>query len=135
MKYYNIINLPRPVSSRPKMSAIDRATQFSAFAALVGLDEQMNETARLVDRKIELSEDEVAILNRKLQLLIYMLNEQEEKPKIKVCYFVTDPYKEGGSYITKIGAVKGIDDIFHKILFMDGTEINTYDVLDFDIIV
>lgn len=49
MKYDHIINLERPASSRPKMSSADRAAQLSAFAALVGLDEQMDETARLVN--------------------------------------------------------------------------------------
>lgn len=112
MRYDRIINLPRPASCHPKMSAYDRAAQFSAFAALVGLDEQMDETARLVDSKIELSEDEVAILNRKFQILTQKLNEDEERPQIKVCYFVPDERKDGGAYITKIGTVRRIDEVF-----------------------
>lgn len=132
MRYDRIINLERPASLRPKMSAIDRAAQFSAFAALVGLDEQMDETARLVNNKIELSEDEIEILNRKIQTLVQKLN--EELPKIKVSYFVPDPCKDGGSYVTKIGVVKRIDDVFFKIMFADGAEISVSDILDFDII-
>lgn len=132
MKYDHLINQQRPASSRPKMSAVDRAAQFSAFAALVGLDEQMDETARLVDSKIELSEDEIEILNRKIQTLVQKLN--EEQPKIKVSYFVPDPRKDGGSYVTKVGEVKRIDDVFFKLLFTDGAEICVSDVLDFDII-
>ena len=71
MMYEQIIDLSRPVSSRPKMSALDRAAQFSAFAALVGLDEQMEEMARLVESKIEMSEDDVEKLNGKLLLSEY----------------------------------------------------------------
>ena len=71
MMYEQIIDLSRPVSSRPKMSALDRAAQFSAFAALVGLDEQMEETARLVECRIEMSEDDVEKLNGKLLLSEY----------------------------------------------------------------
>ena len=134
MKYANLINQPRPVSSRPKMSAVDRAAQFSAFAALVGLDDQINETARLVDSKIELSEDEIAVLNRKIQVLVQKLNEDGERPKIKVSYFVPDQHKEGGAYVTKTEAVKLIDDVFFKVLFMDGSEISILDILDFEII-
>ena len=115
------------------MSAVDRAAQFSAFAALTGLDEQMDETERLVDSKIELSEDEAAILNGKLQVLAQILNENEERPQIKVCYFVPDERKEGGAYVTKIGTVKRIDEVFFKLLFTDGAEIDVSDVLDFDI--
>jgi len=133
MKYDYLINQPRPASLRPKMSAVDRAAQFSAFAALVGLDEQMDETARLVGSKIELSEDEAAILNGKLQVLAQILNENEERPQIKVCYFVPDERKEGGAYVTKIGTVKRIDEVFFKLLFTDGSEICVSDILDFNI--
>lgn len=133
MKYDHLINQPRPASSRPKMSAVDRAAQFSAFAALVGLDKQMDETARLVDSKIELSEDEIEILNRKFQYLTQRLNEDEERPQVKVCYFVPDERKDGGAYVTKIGTVKRIDDVFFKLLFTDGTEICVSDILDFEI--
>lgn len=133
MKYDHLINQPRPASSRPKMSAVDRAAQFSAFAALVGLDEQMDETARLVDSKIELSEDEIEILNRKFQYLAQRLNEDEERPQVKVCYFVPDERKDGGAYVTKIGTVKRINDVFFKLLFTDGADICVSDILDFEI--
>lgn len=134
MRYSHLIDIPRPVSGRLKMSAIDRAAQFSAFAALVGLDEQMDETARIVAGKIELSEDEVEILNRKIQILAQKLKEYEDYPKINVSYFVPDPRKEGGSYVMKIGEVKRVDDVFFKIMFADGAEISVSDILDFEII-
>lgn len=134
MRYDYLINQPRPASSRPKMSAVDRAAQFSAFAALVGLDEQMDETARLVDSKIELSEDEIEVLNRKFQVLAQRLNEDKERPQVKVYYFVPDERKDGGAYVTKVGTVKRVDEIFHRINFTDGTEICVSDVLDFDMI-
>lgn len=133
MKYDHLINQPRPASLRPTMSAVDRAAQFSAFAALVGLDEQMDETARLVDSKIELSEDEIEILNRKFQYLAQRLNEDEKRPQVKVCYFVPDERKEGGAYVTKVGTVKRIDEVFFKLLFTDGAEICVSDILDFNI--
>ena len=132
MRYDRIINLERPASSRPKMSAIERAAQFSAFAALVGLDEQMDETARLVDCKIELSEDEIETLNQKFQRLIEVL--EDYRSQIKVTYFVPDPHKDGGAYVTKVGTVKRIDVVFFKIIFADGVEVSVSDILDFDIV-
>ena len=134
MRYGRIINLPRTASCRPKMSALDMAAQFSAFAALVGLDEQMDETARLVDSKIELSDDEIDRLNRKILLLLQKVNNSEGYPKIKVIYFAPDQRKNGGSYVTKIGAVKRVDDIFRQILFTDGTNLKISEMLDFEII-
>ena len=44
-KYDDIINLPHHVSqTRPQMSMIDRAAQFSPFAALTGYDAAIKET-------------------------------------------------------------------------------------------
>ena len=134
MMYKRIINLSRPVSRQPKMSAIDRAAQFSAFAALVGLDEQMDETARRVDSKIELSEDEIERLNQKIQLLIQKVSEDEEYPEIRAVCFVPDGRKDGGAYVIKSGAVKRVDDVFFKIVFTDGAEVNISDIFDFEII-
>lgn len=132
MKYDYLINQQRPASLRPKMSAVNRAAQFSAFAALVGLDQQMDETARLVDSKIELSEDEIEVLNRKFQVLAQKLNEDKERPQVKVCYFVPDERKDGGAYVTKISTVKRLDDIFRQVLFTDGLSIKISDILDFE---
>lgn len=47
--YDDIIGLDRPSSpGRPKMPRADRAAQFAPFAALTGLDEAVEETARIV---------------------------------------------------------------------------------------
>ena len=80
----------------------------------------MDETARLVGSKIELSEDEIEILNRKFQVLAQKLNEDKERPQVKLCYFVPDERKNGGAYVTKIGAencaARSTADIFGREL-------------------
>ena len=49
-KYDDIIELPHHVSSRhPRMAPLDRAAQFSPFAALTGHDAAIKETARLAE--------------------------------------------------------------------------------------
>ena len=48
-KYEDIINMERPVSKHPKMSMHDRAAQFAPFAALTGLEEELEETAEKWD--------------------------------------------------------------------------------------
>ena len=56
--YEDIINLPHHVSSkRPQMPMLDRAAQFSPFAALTGYDDAIHETARLTNNKVDLSPD------------------------------------------------------------------------------
>ena len=45
-KYEQIINLERPKSRHPKMSLEARAGQFSAFNALTGHEEAIENTAR-----------------------------------------------------------------------------------------
>lgn len=66
MKYDYLINQPRPASTRPKMSEVDRTAEFTSFVALMGLDEQIDET------------------------------------------------EDGGTYVTKIGMAKRIDNVFSR---------------------
>ncbi len=40
-KYDDIIHLSRPVSTRAKMSRMDRGAQFAPFAALPGFDAEL----------------------------------------------------------------------------------------------
>ena len=84
--YEDIINLPHHVSSkRPQMSMLDRAAQFSPFAALTGYDDAIHETGRLTDEKIDLSEEEKEALDRKQQFLMERLGGH---PALTVTYFV-----------------------------------------------
>ena len=67
-KYDDIINLPHHVSpTRQQMPMSDRAAQFSPFAALTGYEDVISETARLTDKKNELNEEALNILNIKFQ--------------------------------------------------------------------
>lgn len=48
-KYKRIIDLPRPRSRHPRMSAADRAAQFSPFAALTGHREAVHKTEKIAE--------------------------------------------------------------------------------------
>ena len=53
--YDDIINMEHHVSTKhPRLSIEQRAAQFAPFSALTGYSDEVNETARLTDRKIEL---------------------------------------------------------------------------------
>ena len=105
--YDDIKHLTRPqYDDLPPMSMSDRAAQFSPFAALVGYDDAVAETARLTDSKVELTEDEMSELNANLNRLLDSLDEQ---PEISVTYFVPDEKKSGGKYVEKQGVVRIFD--------------------------
>lgn len=88
--YEDIIHLPHHVSERhPRMSMMDRAAQFSPFAALTGYDAAIKETARLTDRKIELTEEMQARLNDRINRL---LEELQNYPPVEITYFIPDDY-------------------------------------------
>ena len=62
--YNDIKHLTRPqYDDLPPMSISDRAAQFSPFAALVGYDDAVAETARLTDSRLALTEDEIFEMN------------------------------------------------------------------------
>lgn len=128
--YDDIINLPHHVSSkRPQMSMLDRAAQFSPFAALTGYDDAIQETGRLTDEKINLSEEEKEALDRKQQFLLERL---DERPALTVIYFVPDEKKSGGAYVTKSGNLKKIDEVERMMTLTDGTKISLDDVYDIE---
>ena len=128
--YDDIINLPHYVSKkRPQMSIEARSAQFAPFAALTGYDEQVKETARLTDKKIELEDGQKEILNNKL---LYILENINSKPEITFTYFVKDNKKTGGKYIDKTGIIRKIDMIEQYIQFNDKTKIEINDILSIE---
>ena len=124
--YEDIINLPHHVSTkRPQMSMLDRAAQFSPFAALTGYDAAIKETGRLTDEKIEMDEASLNMLNMKFQLLVEALSDEHE---VSFTYFKPDETKAGGAYVTATGIVKKVDDYERLITMVDGAKIPMDDV-------
>lgn len=126
-KYDDIISLPRPVSRRPRMPMGDRAAQFSPFQALSGHGDAIKETARLTDRKIELTEDEKAVLDEKLRLLL------ETGGTGVFTWFLPDERKDGGAYITAEGVVKKIDLLEGRVILTDEVAIPIEDILEIEV--
>lgn len=125
-KYDNIINLSRPESHHPHLGIDSRASQFSPFAALTGYDEQVKETARLTNRRIEVNDGLREILNNKLN---YINLHIKESPSISITYFVEDEKKDGGEYLTHNGIIKRIDIPNQLVIYKDNTKINMKDIL------
>lgn len=126
-KYAHIINLPHHVSinHRP-MPLRDRAAQFSPFKAMVGLEDEIEETARITTERVELSDEQIEQLNK-------IIHEIEEViltyPQVEIVYFVPDSKKQGGSYQTIEQRVKRVDNVNHFIQLLDGKRISFIDIL------
>ncbi|MEE1063047.1 MAG: hypothetical protein UH071_05215, partial [Paludibacteraceae bacterium] len=94
--YDDIINLPHHVSkTHPQMTMYQRAAQFAPFAALVGHDAMISETARLTDEEVEMEDEAVKILNRRMA---YLNVRMQDHPVVTITYFIHDKKKSGGEY-------------------------------------
>ena len=114
-RYDDIINAPRPsFPQHPPMSMMDRAAQFSPFAALTGYDAAVRETARVTETRAELTETVKAELSNRLQMLMENLSAQ---PQVTVTWYVPDERKAGGAYHTVSGTVKKID-LYRRVLVL-----------------
>lgn len=119
--YEDIICLPHPVSTRhAAMSRLDRAAQFAPFAALTGYEEELAETARLTDTKIELTEGELQRLN---EIYCHLQAHISEHPRATITYFEPDTKKSGGAYITVTASVKKIDEHTGSVTIITGESI------------
>ena len=129
-QYDDIIDLPHHVSTtRPHMSRLDRAAQFSPFAALTGHDQAMKEMARLTDERIRLDESTKEVLDEKLQII---RKELQQHPMVRFTYFVPDREKDGGSYETIEGRVVKLKDSIQSIVMEDGQEIEIQELIEID---
>lgn len=128
--YSDIIDHPHYVSkTRPQMSELERAAQFSPFAALTGYDAAIQETGRLTDERMEIGEEEKAMMDRKQQYLLEIIS---DKPEITVTYFKPDERKSGGAYVSVTGKLKRLDDVERILVLTDGKKIPLDDITDLE---
>lgn len=126
-KYKDILHRLHHRSQRhPPMSQWDRAAQFAPFSALPGHNEGTRETARTTLPRVVLTEDAIAQIDRKLQLLSLQL---DNPPPFSITYFRPDFRKEGGDYITVFSRLKKIDHHRRCLLLVDGQEIPIQEIM------
>lgn len=131
-KYDDIINLPHPDPKfHPRMSAIDRAGQFSPFAALTGYDAMVAETSRLTDSRVELDEEQMMALNEALAVIIGNIGNH---PAVSITWFRKDSRKKGGSYTVTDGVVRDVDLVNRMIVLKEGRNIAMDDIVAIRII-
>ena len=124
-RYDDIIGLPHHRSkTHPHMSVADRAAQFAPFAALTGYGDAVEETERYTEEKLEPDADRLAELDERLCELLQHL---DERPKVRVTYFVKDEKKTGGRYVTQSFVIRKVD-TYAKILVTEEKNIPLQDI-------
>lgn len=130
-RYDDIINLPHHISpTRQRMSMHDRAAQFAPFAALVGYDDAVAETARLTETRPELDEQEQRAINERLA---FIADHIHEHPEVRIKYFVPDEHKSGGAIVEVFGKTYRISNTDATIVMTDGCKIRLSDIIDLSI--
>ena len=129
-RYSDIIDLPHHQSvRRPHMPNCNRAAQFAPFAALVGYEKMVRDTADilLLDKRITLSEGQKTILDEKLMNLKKRIS---EKPKVHVIYFDEALNDLGRGYASYYGMLRRIEEHPTRLIMTDRKEIKICDILD-----
>lgn len=126
-KYDDIINYDYPVSL---VSMESRASQFAPFAALTGFGDEIRKKARIVDSRIDISDDLKEEINNKLLIISNMI---DDNPYITITYFVADKNMNVGKYITISNHVKKIDLYNYELVFVDKLRIPINDIIDINI--
>lgn len=128
--YDELLFLPHPVSkTRPQMSMLDRAAQFSPFAALAGYGDAIREAGRLTTSRIELSGERREELDWKQQ---FLMAQTAEQPALSVTYFVPDDRKDGGAYVTQCGHLKRLDLAERQMILTSGVRIPLDDIAEIE---
>ncbi len=126
--YSDIINLEHPHSAvRAHMSRLDRAAQFSPFAALTGYDAIIAENSRYTSQMAELDENAIDAINETLRHL-----QQLKLPLVKLTYFKPDKRKSGGTYVQTEGRLKKIDELTSCLVMEDKSTIPINYILDIE---
>lgn len=124
--YEDIINFPHfEPKYHPRIDAYSRAAQFAPFKALIGYEDDIKETSRLTDKKIEISEDKKKQMNENL---FFLKENIKEKWIVTLTYFVPDSKKEGGIYQEYEGIIKAINETNHTLIFTSGKKIQFDDI-------
>lgn len=131
--YADIIDLPYHQSiTRKHMSLYDRAAQFASYKALSGYEDMVAEESRTVDGEIELSENEIDLINAMIGEISDRITNGDH-PIVTVTYFKPDRYKKGGSYETLTGVIKKVDVIEKKLIFYGSESIEDQRIPTVDI--
>ena len=128
--YEDILSLPCPKSDRhAPMPRLDRAAQFSPYAALTGFGDVVGEALNEKPFRPALGEEEEAALNDAIRRLE---ERSSPHPGILLSYFVpgeTTPEGERGTSVSRPAELKDLDGANRVLFLTDGTAVPFDDLL------
>ena len=117
-RYDALLYRPHPLSAEhPAMPLRERAAQFSAFKALTGFEEEIEEEGRFTETEAELAEERKAVLDERLRRL------WREKGRAVFVWFCPDERKAGGRYCRRSGTLRAFDPIGRVLVLESGEKI------------
>lgn len=129
-RYQHLLEHPHHVSGKhTPMKQEERAAQFGAFQALTGYEEEIAETARLVNAVPQLTEDQQAALNDVFRQLL-----QLDQPLIALTYFVPDISKNGGAYLQCIGHFRFLDMAERRLKLVEGIAVSLDEICGIELL-
>ncbi len=126
-KYRDIIDQEHYVDpNHPQMSRLNRAAQFSPFAALTGYEDLIGESARLTGEQVELDDSKKEELGRRIDILLRM----DPSPETEITYFIQDQRKSGGRYETVRGTIKKYEALSRAVILDSDITLFIDDIID-----
>ena len=126
-RYGDIIDREHYVDpNHPPMARLNRAAQFSPFAALTGYEDLIDEAARETDAWAEPDDSAKEEIDRNLHSV---LSAKSPVP-VTVTWFVPDGRKSGGAYLTATGTVRKFSGTDRTITLNSGEAIPLEAVTD-----
>ena len=126
MKYDDIININYSSIKKSKMSLEQRSAQFAPYQALEGYMDNVYESERITDKKIEISEEEKEIINKRITFLY-----NNKLPSI-FTYFVKDNKKSGGYYKRIKSTIIKIDYINKELILENKFKLKMDDIFSIE---
>lgn len=116
-QYGDIIDREHYVDpNHPPMARLNRAAQFSPFAALTGYEDLIDEAARHTEEWAEPDDSAKEEIARRLNVLL-----AAAPAEVTVTWFVPDGKKSGGAYRTVAGKIRRYSET-GKRLYLDSGE-------------
>lgn len=128
-EYADIIDRTHPVSEKhPPMPRLNRAAQFSPFAALTGYDDLIRESERETEACTEPDADRIETLDRKL---VWLLRQADPPEAVFTC-FVPDGKKAGGAYVRVTGRLLRYDPLARSVTLSGGETLFIDDIREIE---
>ena len=126
-QYGDIIDHPHYVDpDRTPMTRLNRAAQFSPFAALTGYEDLIGEAARQTGTRVEPDESAKEEIGRRLRVLLQL----PAPITARITRFLPDERKQGGVYETVADEIRSYDENGKYLTTAAGTVIFLEDILE-----